>query len=215
MKLMNLANIINYSLKFVIETSKTSNIDESHALKHSLVVLKYAQNIYKYEVEKHTYLKEQLNIICCSAIVHDMCDKKYMNEELGIINIQNYMKRYISSKELDVVLQIIKTMSYSKVIKNGYPNLGEYQLAYHIVREADLLSAYDIDRCLMYQMTINNNNDFIYSLPISIDLYENRVLNYINDNLYVSEYSKGIASVLHKKALLDLSYYKELYSTFL
>jgi hypothetical protein len=211
---MNLANVINYSLKFVIETSKTSNIDESHALKHSLDVLKYARKIYNYEVDNNDIIKNHLNIICCSAIIHDMCDKKYMNEELGIINIQNYMKQYISKKELDIVLRIVKYMSYSKVRLNGYPDLGEYQLAYHIVREADLLSAYDIDRCIMYQMTINNN-DFVSSLPIAIDLYENRVLNYIKDDLFVSEYSRGIASVLHRRAILDLTYYKELYREFL
>ena len=55
------------------------------------------------------------------------------------------MKPYIASEKLDIIFQIITTMSYSTVKKNGFPSLNEYQLAYHIVREADLLAAYDID----------------------------------------------------------------------
>ena len=37
-------------------------------------------------------------------------------------------------------------------LKNGFPDMGEYQTAYNIVREADLLCAYDFDRCMIYQM---------------------------------------------------------------
>ena len=47
-------------------------------------------------------------------------------------------------------------MSYSKVKKNGFPDLGIYQNAYHVVREADLLSAYDFDRAIIYDMKANN-----------------------------------------------------------
>ena len=46
-------------------------------------------------------------------------------------------------------------MSYSKVNKNGFPELGNYQLCYNIVREADLLASYNIDRCIIYQMIKN------------------------------------------------------------
>jgi len=62
----------------------------------------------------------------------------------------------MSSSDLEIIGKIIGTMSYSKVKANGYPELGEYQLAYHIVREADLLAAYDIDRCIIYTMYRDN-----------------------------------------------------------
>lgn len=203
MKLMSLVNIINQAFRFVIQTSKEYNIDESHALKHSLEVFNYANNIYEDEVNKFPYLKDQREIISLSAIVHDMCDKKYLDENKGIINIKNYMTGYLPIDELEVVSKIIQTMSYSKVKINGFPDLGDYQHAYHIVREADLLAAYDLDRCIIYRMMRHKCN-YTDSLKESKDLFENRILNYRKDNLFITNYSKNKSALLHKKALVDL-----------
>jgi HD superfamily phosphodiesterase len=203
MKLMSLVNLINQAFRFVIQTSQEYNIDESHALKHSLEVFNYANNIYEDEVNKFPYLKDQREIISLSAIVHDMCDKKYLDENNGITNIKNYMTGYLPNDELDVVSKIIQTMSYSKVKVNGFPDLGEYQHAYHIVREADLLAAYDLDRCIIYRMMRHKYN-YTDSLNESKDLFENRILNYRRDNLFVTNYSKNKSALLHKKALIDL-----------
>jgi len=200
---MSLVNLINQAFRFVIQTSQEYNIDESHALKHSLEVFNYANNIYEDEVNKFPYLKDQREIISLSAIVHDMCDKKYLDENNGIINIKNHMTGYLPDDELDVVSKIIQTMSYSKVKVNGFPDLGEYQHAYHIVREADLLAAYDLDRCIIYRMMRHKYN-YTDSLNESKDLFENRILNYRRDNLFVTNYSKNKSALLHKKALIDL-----------
>jgi len=203
MKLMSLVNIINQAFRFVIQTSKEYYIDESHALKHSLEVFNYANNIYEDEVIKFPYLKDQREIISLSAIVHDMCDKKYLDEDKGLINMKNYMTGYLPIDELEVVSKIIQTMSYSKVKINGFPDLGDYQHAYHIVREADLLAAYDLDRCIIYRMMRHTCN-YTDSLKESKDLFENRILNYRKDNLFITNYSKNKSALLHKKALVDL-----------
>lgn len=200
---MSLVNIINQAFRFVIQTSKEYYIDESHALKHSLEVFNYANNIYEDEVIKFPYLKDQREIISLSAIVHDMCDKKYLDEDKGLINMKNYMTGYLPIDELEVVSKIIQTMSYSKVKMNGFPDLGDYQHAYHIVREADLLAAYDLDRCIIYRMMRHTCN-YTDSLKESKDLFENRILNYRKDNLFITNYSKNKSALLHKKALVDL-----------
>lgn len=200
---MSLVNIINQAFRFVIQTSKEYYIDESHALKHSLEVFNYANNIYEDEVIKFPYLKDQREIISLSAIVHDMCDKKYLDEDKGLINMKNYMTGYLPIDELEVVSKIIQTMSYSKVKINGFPDLGDYQHAYHIVREADLLAAYDLDRCIIYRMMRHTCN-YTDSLKESKDLFENRILNYRKDNLFITNYSKNKSALLHKKALVDL-----------
>ena len=200
---MNFVNLVNQAFRFVIQTSQEYCIDESHALKHSIEVFNYANNIYESEVKKNPYLCEQREIISLSAIVHDMCDKKYMNETAGIINIKNYMKDYLPSQELEVVTNIISCMSYSKVKKNGYPDLGEYQQAYHIVREADLLAAYDFDRSVIYNI-MRNKCTYIESLHESKELFEKRILNYRKDKLFVTSYSKNKSVLLHKKALDDI-----------
>ena len=46
----------------------------------------------------------------------------------------------MKNNDLEVIGKIIGTMSYSKVKANGYPDLGEYQLAYHIVRGSGFIS---------------------------------------------------------------------------
>ena len=203
MKVMNLINLINQAFKFVILNSQEYNIDESHALKHSMEVFNFANNIYESEVKKFPYLESQRDIISLAAIVHDMCDKKYMNETFGIINIKNYMKHYLPSKKLDAATNIIQTISYSKVKVNGYPNLGKYQLAYHIVREADLLAAYDLDRCIIYRM-MREKTSYTDALLESKNLFENRILNYRKDKLFITSYSKNKSVLLHNKALYDL-----------
>ena len=55
--------LINQLFKFVIRTSALYNIDESHALKHSMDVYQYANTIFHQEVIKNPYLKEQKSII--------------------------------------------------------------------------------------------------------------------------------------------------------
>ena len=130
-------------------------------------------------------------------------DKKYVSEEEGIKEIREYMNPYITSEKLDIIFQIITTMSYSTVKKNGFPLLNEYQLAYHIVREADLLAAYDIDRCIMYSMYTKNTN-YVLALDAAVILFENRVLQHRKDKLFITKFSKKQSLQLHKKAEKDI-----------
>jgi len=200
-----LTTILNQSFRFVVLTKTKLNIDESHSLKHSMEVLHYAKEIYKNEKKNLPLLREQLGIIYSSAILHDMCDKKYMNETEGLTNINKYMKDYMSTRELETMSKIISTMSYSTVNKNGYPDLGEYQTAYHIVREADLLAAYDIDRCIIFGMEVEKL-DYTDSLNRASDLFIHRVLKYRDDGLFVTDYSKQKSEQLHLQSVDRLKY---------
>ena len=200
MKLTPFITLINYSLNYVINTTHKLNIDESHGLKHSLEVLHYAEEIYNSEVIKYPFLEKQKEIIYTSAILHDMCDKKYMDQEKGIVMIKDHMKIHMNKEQLEVMEKIISTMSYSTVKKNGYPDLGEYQLAYHIVREADLLSAYDIDRCLIYSLNFEKL-DYFNALKRVIKITHNRILKYRSDKLFVTNYSKNKSFKLHAETM--------------
>ena len=206
---MTLINIINHAFNYVLKTSNVLNIDESHGLKHSMDVYNFASKIYESEVIKNPYLEEQREIIFVSAILHDMCDKKYITEKRGLDMIKNHMNTCMNSYNLDIVGNIISTMSYSKVKLNGYPDLGNYQLAYHIVREADLMSAYDIDRCIIYGMYKEEIN-YDEALIRSFELFNNRILKYINDGLFVTNYSKKESIKLHIKAENDIEILKKL-----
>uniref|UniRef100_A0A6C0IEG9 Uncharacterized protein n=1 Tax=viral metagenome TaxID=1070528 RepID=A0A6C0IEG9_9ZZZZ len=209
MRVMTLINIINHAFNYVLKTSNVLNIDESHGLKHSMDVYNFASKIYENEVINSPYLKEQREIIYVSAILHDMCDKKYITEKKGLDMIKQHMKTCMSDSNLDIVGNIISTMSYSKVKLNGYPYLGEYQLAYHIVREADLLSAYDIDRCIIYGM-YKDKIDYDEALIRALDLFSSRILKYRSDDLFVTNYSKKESIKLHLNAQNDIEIIKNI-----
>ena len=197
---MSNMKLYNYLFAFVIQTSKLFNIDESHAVKHSMDVFFHANEIYEKELLKSPFLKDHKDIIDTSSILHDMCDKKYMDEKYGLNRISEYMKDKISVNDLEMSLKIISTMSYSTIKKNGFPVLNEYQLAYNIVREADLLASYDFDRCIIYQM-LKNNESYEKSVIDAKDLFDNRVFKYLDNGLFTTEYSRLLAQNYHMNAL--------------
>jgi hypothetical protein len=173
-------------------------------------VLGYAKKIYESEVKANPYLENQKKIIYMAAIGHDMCDKKYMDEKEGIIRYKNYLNDLMTPNDLEVMGKIIETMSYSKVKVNGFPNLGEFQLAYHIVREADLLAAYDLDRCIIYKIYHNNYN-YSEAIKDAFNLFDNRVFKMRKDKLFKTDFSKKESLKLHKKAIKYVLNLKTLY----
>ena len=207
--MIHIVNLINHGFKYVIDTSNHFKIDESHALKHSMEVYGFAKRIYESEVKNNPQLEQQSEIIYMAAIGHDMCDKKYMDEKEGIERYKNYLTSYMSPDDLEVMGKIIGTMSYSKVKVNGYPDLGKYQLAYHIVREADLLAAYDIDRCIMYSIH-KDSNEYSKALKIALELFDNRVFRMRQDRLFKTKYSRNESLKLHKKAKKEVDSLKNI-----
>ena len=195
--------LVSRAFELVMVLCKKFNIDESHSLKHSMEVYNFALRIYESELITNAYLEQQKDIIIIAAILHDTIDKKYVTEETGIAEICEHLKDYIDIEKLNIIFKIITTMSYSTVKKNGFPVLGEYQLAYHIVREADLLAAYDIDRCIMYSM-YTKQMGYLASLEAAIVLFENRVLRHRKDKLIVTTFSKKLSIKLDKKARSDI-----------
>ena len=122
MKLFQIVNIL--STKY--------HIDESHGILHSMQILHYAHDIY--ENEKHNYpilqCEQQKEIIYIAAILHDMCDKKYMNETEGISEIHNKWNQFFvaeledekrgrdekrgGDENLEIAIKIIKIINIFK-----------------------------------------------------------------------------------------------------
>jgi len=201
--------LLSKLLQFVLFTSHKYSIDESHGIGHSMDVLHFAHNIYESEVHTNPFLKKHENIIYVSAIIHDMCDKKYMNQDDGIFEIEKFLQKKLPTNDIDVVKQIISTMSYSYVKKNGFPILGEYQHAYHIVREADLLTAYDFDRCMAYKLHLNGG-DINDAFEDSLDLFNHRVLQHNKDNLFLTDYSLLKSRELQMQSLQRIQNWKQI-----
>lgn len=188
---------------FVLMISSKYNIDSSHSEKHSMDVLHFADENFRSQIKDFPYLEKQKNVIYTAAILHDMCDKKYMKQDEGIVEIENFLKYTLKPEETYYTKQIIETMSYSTVKKNGYPDLGYYQMAYHIVREADLLASYDFDRSIIYHM--NKGNNLTTSYCNALELFNNRVFNYNTDKLLLSDYAQqksvGLSATAVKRML--------------
>jgi HD superfamily phosphodiesterase len=206
---LSLSTLINRAFQYVGKITELYKLDESHGLKHSMEVFGYAKRIYESELKANPFLEEQQEIIFAAAIGHDMCDKKYMNETEGVLNYKSYLSDIMRPENLEIIGKIISTMSYSKVKIYGYPDLGKYQLAYHIVREADLLAAYDIDRCIMY--TIHRDKcDYTAALQEAFDLFDYRVFKMRSDKLFKTAYSRKESLRLHRKAQKDVESLKNI-----
>lgn len=204
--------LLSKLFQFVFYITSKYSIDESHGISHSMNALYYSNQIFESEIVSYPDLKKYERLIYVSAVVHDMCDKKYMNEMEGIKEVESYLKEKdvgLEKFEVETVKNIISTMSYSTVKKNGFPDLGEYQKAYHIVREADLLTAYDFDRSMIYHMCVNKTN-LKESFLNAEDLFKKRVLMHNRDKLFITPYSNFESRKLHMKAIRRMEYWKNI-----
>lgn len=201
--------LITKLFNFVLFMTTKYNIDESHGISHSMNVLHNALNIYENEKIINPLLFEQEKIIMVSAVLHDLCDKKYMDETEGICMIEEFLEDKMDKTEIDITKQIISTMSYSTVKKYGFPELGSYQHAYHIVREADILAAYDFDRCMLYNIhRLHGNIEQAYI--DAYHLFRNRVFMHKQDGLLITDYSKKQSIILENNALQRISSWRKM-----
>ena len=194
---------------FILLTSVKHKIDESHGLSHSMNTLLFANKIFESEVIRKPKLLEQERVIYVSALLHDMCDKKYMNENDGIRDIEDFLQYKLQPSEIVATKNIISTMSYSTVKKNGFPDLKEYQNAYHIVRESDLLAAYDFDRAMLYHMHINKS-DAMTAFTNSRKIFMDRILKHNDDELFITEFGRRESVVLHDVAIRRMFQWRQM-----
>jgi hypothetical protein len=122
--------------------------------------------------------ESEKRVMLLSAFTHDLCDRKYIDVDTGLQTISTWLSTLgLRQEETEAVLKIITTMSYSKVSKYGYPtDLGEFLLAYHHTRVADLIDAYDIDRCYAYQTHAHPEMEEREKWLAVISLFESRVI---------------------------------------
>jgi hypothetical protein len=196
-------------IRFINDTCLQYNIDDSHDLRHSLEALGWSEQLTK----GRTLSPKSLQIIHLSCLLHDMCDKKYMDEAMGLDRIRTFLKDVLGVEEdiLEAVVFIINTMSYSKVIKYGYPQFTEeekeLEYCYHVVRNSDLLCSYDPERCINYQIRCGGSRK--EGIKKMLELFDNRVLKLIDNNYINLDESKVYAIELHDKVLVELEKYKK------
>jgi HD superfamily phosphodiesterase len=202
---MLLAKLFN----FILLTSAKHNIDESHGLCHSMNTLLFSNKIFESEAIHTPQLLEQERVIYVSALLHDMCDKKYMNENDGIRDIEDFLECKLKPTEIEATKNIISTMSYSTVKKNGFPDLKDYQTAYHIVRESDLLAAYDFDRAMLYHIHMNKA-DAKTAFVNSRQIFMERILKHNEDELFITKSGRRESVILHDMAVKRMFQWRQI-----
>jgi len=211
--------LLSILFDYVLITISKYNIDESHGLSHAMNSLTFANSIFETEVIKNPHIQSHEKIVYVSSILHDMCDKKYMNQDDGIKNISKFISSFdhensLTPDEIKVVENIIGTMSYSYVKKNGFPDHGNYQTAYNIVREADLLCAYDFDRCMMYNLFTDENSDINNAFCEANKLFEKRMFKHYDDGLFTTKYALDHYKPLELGARNRISHWNKLLKKF-
>ena len=120
----------------------------------------------------------------------------------------------LSEKETTIVENIITTMSYSYVKKNGFPDHGEYQTAYNIVREADLLCAYDFERCMMYNLFMYENTNIDNAFNEANKLFKIRMFKHYDDGLFKTKYALENYQSLESSAKQRILHWRRLLKKF-
>ena len=170
---------------FIEQQCLKYDIDKSHGSRHSWGTALRAVAILK-TLEDVSDKEERVAIY--SAALHDMCDSKYCPIEEASNDIKNFLLdiKWIP-EEINAVLSIITTMSYSKLKKNvkegviQYPDHGEWQRAYHVARNADLLEAYIVARCVLYNQHIHPSNTEDEHWERATQLFNDRIFTYVSE----------------------------------
>ena len=201
---------------FINQCCKEQQIDESHNLKHSISALRWAHILMDSFPD---LTQDERQVISYAIALHDMCDSKYTDTKVAAIKIKEWLLTQTVSEEIsDVIIQIIQTMSYSKLkkqmVESGsqtpiYPDHGQWQRAYHIVRHADLLDAYVVARCFLYSKHIDPDLQDEVAWSVVEKLFENRVFKYVSDGFIFYPKALELAAELTqdaKKTLKDRAF---------
>lgn len=113
----------------------------------------------------------------------------------------------------DAVMEIITSMSYSQIVKPDgtvhYPywlstDKNDWKDVFHIARESDLLTSYDIKRMIHYKC---EKLQFIYSNDIFqdvLDTVDRRMSKMIEKKLFISPTAKKIADKWHHELCYEI-----------
>lgn len=189
---------------FIIRSCEEQGIDESHGLKHSKGCVNWVERLYAEELD---VTNEERQLAIYSAALHDMCDKKYTDVSIGLEKIRVWLLNQGWSERLVIaLLNIINTTSYSKLkasMIDGvilYPDHGIYDRVYHIVRQADLLEAYSVGRCFIYQKHIVPDISDEDCWIIVRKLFDNRVFRYVPDGWITNKVALAHVDELERHA---------------
>lgn len=192
--------------EYVEHMCKKYKIDESHDVTHAKDCVEFAEQL----IEENTSDQERM-ITLYAAALHDTVDKKYVPVRDACAQLRIFLYAIgLSDEDASVIINIITTMSYSylKARKEeglGYPNHGQWDRAYHIVRHADLLCSYRVNRCYQYQKRITPDMPKKDCWRKVETIFESRMMRYVSDGWIFLPKAIALVGPLFKSAALELS----------
>lgn len=212
--------------KFVKESVKKFNIDDSHGVGHARNVAYFAKiilkqlekNKNKYENNKVFLTDSVKKIVFISAYLHDTVDSKYGAESNIDLLIEFLKSHDISEEEIQTIKYVILHMSFSKRRSNISKSLPEFGTTdpklikiCEIVADADMLDTYNPLRSELYQSVKfdhmkNNNKEYMYWVKTwTKTMFVKRVLLY-RDVWFRTDVAKKLCKPFHiaaEKYLLE------------
>jgi len=188
---------------------KYADIDDSHNHIHSKEVLFWACEIL--ENEKLQLSSDEILFIGRCALLHDLMDHKYTDFSDVV---HRHLRQYHTQSDTERMMKVMSEMSYSKIVdKNGIVTMPlNADHVFHVVREADLLSSYNIARMIEFRL---RNQTMTRSEIIRdvLSLYHERMAKLIERRLFVFPSSEKIATSLDMicKLRLPLLYDMDIY----
>ena len=197
--------------RFVREKSQYYRIDASHNLYHSHQVKELG---FVLATRDHYLNKREQEILYLACMLHDMCDSKYTPRVQAILDVSNFLKMcHVSMLTHDAVMQIITSMGYSQIVKSDgtveYPlwlstDRHGWAKVFHIVRQADLLTSYDLKRMIHYS---REKLGLLYSCDIYQDVVwttGSRMSRLLERGLFGSPTARQIARQWHHELCQDV-----------
>jgi hypothetical protein len=160
-------------------------IDASHGVKHAKGTYSRAKKLLKYYSD---ITQEEETVTLYSAALHDMCDSKYCDSKEALNDIYDFLVDIqLNKEEVRAILNIITTMSYSKLKKNVsngipvFPDHGKWQRAYDIARNADLLEGFIVARCIIYNKELYPEKLEDEHWERANTIFKERVFTYVSE----------------------------------
>lgn len=172
------------SYQLVRDLSSRWKIDDSHNHQHAKEVLFWSNDILRHIPYSLTKRDRMMIGRCC--LLHDLMDAKYF--DLSDV-VREHLSHRHEKSEVDIMMRIMQTMSYSKIVSSDSIHYPEWEdktseKMFHIVREADLLSSYNLARMVEYRHHRHPKMSNQEIREEMIQLYETRMGRLIDDGLF-------------------------------
>ena len=204
-------DLFSTAFNFCATICREQGIDSSHDEHHMARVARMTERLN--DLSGRAVGQDEKDVMMLAAFTHDLCDHKYIDVCTGLNVVNRWLAQLpISEDQRHAVCRIISTMSYSKVKVAGYPaDLGKWTLAYHHTRIADLIDAYDIDRCYTYQSHKHPDMSEEDKWRAVIELFERRVLSQKDEYILpIAPYAAPIVEPRHTAAVVGIREFKKL-----